>query len=116
MRQLKTIVVLLLVIVALTAAYQNITPIKGKSITLGLDLYVHSWQTRPIPLGFVIVLCFLGGAAVMALVDFPMAFRLRKRARRLEKELARYGHSDVSHAHEDLADPDEETPEGSKGS
>ncbi len=90
MKQVKTIVMLLLIILAVTAAYQNISPIKGKTITLGLDLYVASWQTQPIPLGFVVVLCFVAGAFIMGLVDFPAMLRLRKRVKTLEKDLSLY--------------------------
>jgi len=115
MRQLKTIVVLLLVIIALTAAYQNITPIKGKAITLGLDLYLAKWETPPIPLGFVIVMCLLGGALIMALVDAPVLFRLRKRVRELEKDLALYRPSDTVNAYEVAGEPEEETPDEPKG-
>ena len=106
MRQLKTIVVLLLLILALTAAYQNITPIKGQSITLGLDLYLAQWQTQPIPLGFVIVLCLIGGALLMALVDIPVILRLRRQVRRLE----------MNHAH-DHSSPeiDQDPAEGRSG-
>lgn len=115
MRQLKTIVVLLLVIIALTAAYQNITPIKGKAITLGLDLYLAKWETPPIPLGFVIVMCLLGGALIMAFVDVPVLFRLRKRVRELEKDLARYRPSDAVEAFEVPGESDKEAADEPKG-
>jgi len=91
-----------------TAAYQNITPIKGKSITLGLDLFVAKWQTHPIPLGFVIVMCFVGGALIMALVDIPMLFRLRKRVRVLDKELAAYRPAGSSYLSEGSGQSSEE--------
>jgi len=48
------------------------------------------WETEPIPLGFVIVLCFFGGATVMGFVDFFAMLRLRKRVKTLQKDLDLY--------------------------
>jgi len=89
MRMVKVLLVCLLLFLALTAAYQNITPIQGKTITLGLNLtdYVGKWQTKPIPLGFVIVACFMAGAILMILVNIPVWFGYRRRLRDLQREL-----------------------------
>jgi uncharacterized integral membrane protein len=113
MKQVKMILLLLIIILAVTAAYQNITPIKGKYITLGLDLYKVKWETTPIPLGFVIVMCFFAGALIMLLVDIPVWFRRRKQVRALEKELAAYRSSGAgsSYALENSAEPAKELPD-----
>jgi uncharacterized integral membrane protein len=90
MKYLKWSVKFLLISVAVIAAYQNITPITGKTITLRLDLHVASWESAPIPLGFLIVGGFLAGLALTAVRFFVSELRLRGRVRRLEKELAVY--------------------------
>ena len=90
MKQLKMVVFALLLVLVVVAAYQNIEPIRGKYITLGLDLYVAQWETQPIPIGFLLPLCFVGGLLIMGLYDFGTTFRLRRQVRGLEKELRAY--------------------------
>jgi hypothetical protein len=90
MKYLKWFFKFLLISVAVIAAYQNITPITGKSITLRLDLHVASWESAPIPLGFLIAGGFLAGVALTALRFLVSELRLRGKVRRMEKELAVY--------------------------
>ncbi len=91
MRFLKLLVTILVLLLLFIAAWQNIPPILEKDITLQLDLYWWSWQSKPIPIYLIIPLCFFAGMLLTGLVNFGTIFRLRHKVRALEKELRTYG-------------------------
>jgi len=95
MKQLKIIVLVLLFVLLIVAGIQNIEPLRGKYITLQLDLYLKNlkWETKPIPIGFVAPFCFLMGIFIMGIIDFFTMFRLRREVKQLTNEVKSYrGH------------------------
>lgn len=92
MKQLKIIVLVLLFVLLIVAGIQNIEPLRGKYITLQLDLFVKNmkWETKPIPIGFVAPFCFLLGIFLMGIVDFFTMFRLRRNVKQLTNEVKSY--------------------------
>jgi uncharacterized integral membrane protein len=87
MKGLKIILTLVVLVILLVAAWQNIPPVLEKSITFQLDLHWIKWQTEPIPLYLIIPVCFLVGFGLMWIIDLSTRMRLRRQVRTLEKEL-----------------------------
>ncbi len=87
MKGIKLILTLLVLLILLVAAWQNIPPILEKDVTLRLNLYWVSWQTDPIPLYLIIPVCFVVGFGLMWILDLSTRMRLRRQVRILEKEV-----------------------------
>lgn len=109
MRFLKVLSVLVIVLVLFIAAWQNIPPILEKSITFRLDLYWVRWESAPIPIYLITPLCFFAGLILMGIVDIGTIFKLRRRVKKLEKQLAAISPQELGSAHdrsgEILSDP-----------
>ena len=118
MKQLKIIILVLLFLLLIVAGIQNIEPLRGKYITLQLDLYLKNfkWETKPIPIGFVAPFCFLMGIFLMGLIDFLTMFRLRREVKQLTNEVKSYrGHESYAPANSFGSEPEKagEKEEGS---
>jgi uncharacterized membrane protein YciS (DUF1049 family) len=87
MKGVKILLILLVLVIIMVAAWQNIPPILEKSITFQLDLHWAKWQTEPIPLYLIIPVCFLAGFGLMWIIDLSTRMRQRRKVRALEKEL-----------------------------
>lgn len=88
MRLFKVLFGSLVFIVLFVAVWQNIPSILDKDITFRLDLYWVRWESAPIPIYLITPLCFLAGLVVMGIVDVGTIFKLRRRVKRLERQLA----------------------------
>ncbi len=88
MRFLKILFGSLLFIIVFVALWQNIPSILDKDITFRLDLYWIRWESTPIPIYLITPLCFLAGLVLMGLVDVGTIFRLRRKVKKLERQLA----------------------------
>jgi len=88
MRLFKVLFGSLIFIVLFVAVWQNIPSILDKDITFRLDLYWVRWESAPIPIYLITPLCFLAGLVVMGIVDVGTIFKLRRRVKRLERQLA----------------------------
>ena len=120
MKGLKLTLWIIVLLILLSMAWQNIPPLIETDISLGYEIWkLGAWRSEPIPLYAVIVISFLVGLCLMWLLDLSTRMGLRKRVRILEKELtalrAQTGH-DGSSSLESYADEsfdDEGEPAGS---
>ena len=88
MKGLKLTLWIIVLIILLSMAWQNIAPLIETNITLGYEVWnLGAWQTGPIPLYAVVIISFLVGLCLMWLLDLSTRMGLRKRLRTLEKEL-----------------------------
>ncbi len=88
MKGLKLILWIVVLVILLSMAWQNIPPLIETDITLGYEVWkLGAWSTNPIPLYAVIVVSFLAGLGLMWLLDLSTRMALRRRVRILEKEL-----------------------------
>lgn len=87
MRFLKLLLACLVFLFLFIALWQNIPSILEKDIIFRLNLYWVQWESAPIPIYLITPLCFFAGLALMGIVDIGTIFRLRRRVKRLEKEL-----------------------------
>lgn len=88
MKGLKLIFWVVVLLILLSLAWQNIPPLLNTEITLGYKVWkIGAWETEPIPLYAVIIISFLAGLALMWLIDFSTRMRMRRKVRGLEKEL-----------------------------
>ncbi len=89
MKGLKLILWILVLVILLSLAWQNIPPLIETEITLGYEVWkLGSWSTEPIPLYAVILISFIIGLGLMWLIDLSTRMGLRRQVRNLEKELA----------------------------
>jgi|GEM_PF-3461726 len=89
MKGLKLTLWIIVLLVLLSMAWQNIPPLIETDITLGYEVWnMGAWRTGPIPLYAVIIISFLAGLCLMWLLDLSTRMGLRKRVRTLEKELS----------------------------
>ena len=115
MKGIKFLLALLVLLVLLVAAWQNIPPILEKDITFRLNLHWIGWETKPIPLYLMMPIAFAAGFGLMWILDLSSRMRLRRRVRVLEKEVralrAQTGHESGtsldSYADEPLEEPHE---------
>jgi uncharacterized integral membrane protein len=102
MRFIKVFFICLVFLVGFIAAWQNIPPILEQSITLRFDLHwlgdTLQWTTKPIPICLIIPLSFFAGLAFIGIVDIGTILRLRRRVKRLEKQLASAGYTEKKSA------------------
>jgi uncharacterized integral membrane protein len=88
MKGLKLTLWIIVLLVLLSMAWQNIPPLIETDITLGYEIWnIGAWRTGPIPLYAVIIISFLAGLGLMWVLDFSTRMGLRKQTRKLEKEL-----------------------------
>lgn len=88
MKGLKFTLWIIVLLVLLSMAWQNIPPLIETDISLGYEIWkVGAWRSGPIPLYAVIVISFLAGLCLMWVIDLSTRMGLRKRVRMLEKEL-----------------------------
>jgi uncharacterized integral membrane protein len=89
MKGLKLTFWTIVLLILLSMAWQNIPPLLDTDITLGYEIWrLGAWQSAPIPLYAVIIICFLAGLFLMWVLDLSTRLRLRRQVRALEKELA----------------------------
>ncbi len=89
MKGLKFTFWIIVLLILLSMAWQNIPPLLDTDITLGYEIWkVGAWRSEPIPLYAVIIICFLAGLCLMWVIDLSTRMRLRRQVRALEKELA----------------------------
>ena len=89
MKGLKLTLWIIVLLILLSMAWQNIPPLIETNISLGYEVWkLGAWRSEPIPLYAVITLSFLAGLCLMWLLDLSTRMGLRKRVRTLEKELA----------------------------
>ncbi len=89
MKGLKLTLWIIVLLILLSMAWQNIPPLLDTDITLGYEIWrVGAWRSAPIPLYAVIIICFLAGLCLMWVLDLSTRMRLRRQVRTLEKELA----------------------------
>ena len=98
MRMVKVIFLLFVFLILFIAVWQNIPSVLEKDIVFRLDLYWVRWESAPIPFYLITPLCFFAGIAIMGLFDIGTIFRLRRRVKRLEKELALVSPSEIRSA------------------
>jgi uncharacterized integral membrane protein len=88
MKGLKLTLWIIVLLILLSMAWQNIPPLIDTDISLGYEVWkVGAWRTGPIPLYAVIVISFLAGLCLMWILDLSTRMGLRKQVRTLEKEL-----------------------------
>ncbi len=88
MKGLKFTLWIIVLLILLSMAWQNIPPLIETDISLGYEVWkVGAWRTAPIPLYAVIVISFLAGLCLMWILDLSTRMGLRKQVRKLEKEL-----------------------------
>ena len=88
MKGLKLTLWIIVLLILLSMAWQNIPPLIETDISLGYEIWkVGAWRSEPIPLYAVIVIAFLAGLCLMWILDLSTRMGLRKRVRTLEKEL-----------------------------
>jgi len=107
MKLIKALIVILLMVLIIILAIQNIEPITDQHIVLRLNLVKAQWHTDPIPLGAVIVVSFLTGVFLMWLWYLRNDFQNKKRIRALKKQVK--GHR--SEASSYLSEPSYEPPD-----
>ena len=88
MKGLKLTLWIIVLLILLSMAWQNIPPLIETDITLGYEVWnFGAWRTGPIPLYAVIIISFLVGLCLMWMIDLSTRMGLRKQVRKLEKEL-----------------------------
>jgi len=88
MKGLKLTLWIIILLILLSMAWQNIPPLIETDISLGYEVWkLGAWRTGPIPLYAVIVISFLAGLCLMWLLDLSTRMGLRKQVRKLHKEL-----------------------------
>ncbi len=88
MKGLKLSLWVIVLLILLSMAWQNIPPLIETDISLGYEVWkLGAWRSEPIPLYAVIVLSFLAGLCLMWMIDLSTRMRLRRRVRTIEKEL-----------------------------
>ncbi len=88
MKGLKFTLWIIVLLILLSMAWQNIPPLIETDISLGYEVWkLGAWRTQPIPLYAVIVISFLVGLCLMWLLDLSTRMGLRKQVRTLGKEL-----------------------------
>ena len=88
MKGVKLTLWIIVLLILLSMAWQNIPPLIETHISLGYEFWkLGAWRTEPIPLYAVIVIAFLGGLCLMWILDLSTRMGLRKQVRTLEKEL-----------------------------
>ena len=88
MKGLKLIFWVIVLLILLSLAWQNIPPLIHTDITFGYRVWkIGAWETEPIPLYAVLILSFLAGLCLMWLIDLSVRMRMRRQIRGLEKEL-----------------------------
>ena len=88
MKGLKFTLWIIVLLILLSMAWQNIPPLIETDISLGYEIWkVGAWRSEPIPLYAVIVISFLAGLCLMWILDLSTRMGLRKQVRTLEKEL-----------------------------
>ena len=88
MKGLKLTLWIIVLLILLSMAWQNIPPLIETDISLGYEVWkLGAWRSEPIPLYAVIMISFLVGLCLMWLLDLSTRMGLRKRVRILEKEL-----------------------------
>ncbi len=90
MKKLKFVITIILFLVLLVLAFQNIEPILENYVVLRANFFFINWQSQPIPLGLILPLGFFAGILLMFFYNFFTDFRLRKEIRSLNKELKAY--------------------------
>ena len=110
MKQVKVFVLFLVLVILVVAAYQNIEPIRGKAITLKLDLYFSKWETKPIPIAFIAPTCFLTGIFIMVLYNIGTTFGLRRQVKSLENALKKTRSLESDLSDDAMEENEEESP------
>ena len=88
MKGLKLTFWIIVLLVLLSMAWQNIPPLIETDITLGYEVWnVGAWRTGAIPLYAVIIISFLAGLVLMWLLDLSTRMGLRRQVKNLQKEL-----------------------------
>ena len=88
MKGLKLTLWIIVLLILLSMAWQNIPPLIETEITLGYEVWnMGAWRTGPIPLYAVIVISLLAGLCLMWLLDLSTRMGLRKQVKTLQKEL-----------------------------
>jgi hypothetical protein len=89
MKGVKLTLWIIVLLILLSLAWQNIPPLIETDIVLGYEVYkLGAWSTEPIPLYAVIVVSFLVGLGLMWVLDLSTRMGLRRQVRNLEKELS----------------------------
>ncbi len=88
MKGLKLTLWIIVLLILLSMAWQNIPPLIETDISLGYEVWkLGAWRSEPIPLYAVIITSFLAGLCLMWILDLSTRMGLRKQVRTLEKEL-----------------------------